>query len=219
MFSCTNTESRIAVIDYDWAGKANEAKYPLWMNPACNWPQGASCGGIITVDHDNYWIDRNLTNNPLRREECIATVIISCDGNDPLRRIPVSAPAPCSSRCHEAFDKNTMDGHAVYVVQKKTENGKSMVHKLGAFTATGIRDGNVRLGRPRDGNVRLIRFYRGSTRPPCEGETQFIAITCCEMCLQIPAAWLTFLFEHPENTSMAIHAPLRTHLHTHLHTP
>eukprot|EP00731_Ephydatia_muelleri_P024321 Em0016g592a len=26
-----------------------------------------------------------------------------------------------------------------------------------------------------------------------EGETQFIAITCCEMCLQIPAAWLTFL--------------------------
>ncbi|KAL5468668.1 hypothetical protein EMCRGX_G029768 [Ephydatia muelleri] len=61
MFSCTNTESRIAVIDYDWAGKANEAKYPLWMNPACNWPQGASCGGIITVDHDNYWIDRNLT--------------------------------------------------------------------------------------------------------------------------------------------------------------
>ncbi|KAL5468666.1 hypothetical protein EMCRGX_G029766 [Ephydatia muelleri] len=73
----------------------------------CDGNERASCGRIITVDHDNYWIDRNLTNNPLRREECIATVIISCDGNDPLRRIPVSAPAPCSSRCHEAFDKNT----------------------------------------------------------------------------------------------------------------
>eukprot|EP00731_Ephydatia_muelleri_P037959 Em0612g3a len=41
----------------------------------------------------------------------------------PLIRIPVEL---------------VMDGHAVYVVQKKTENGKSMVHKLGAFTATGI---------------------------------------------------------------------------------
>ena len=61
IISCSNTKLGIAVIDYDWAGKANEAKYPLWMNPACIWPQNASCGQIITADHDNHWLQQGST--------------------------------------------------------------------------------------------------------------------------------------------------------------
>eukprot|EP00731_Ephydatia_muelleri_P003680 Em0001g3680a len=40
----------------------------------------------------------------------------------------------------------------------------------------------------------LSWIHLATMRPRAnEGEMQFIAITCCEMCLQIPAAWLTFL--------------------------
>lgn len=47
----------IQVIDFDWAGKEGEARYPKDLPPAVKWPRGAEPGGIIAAAHDWYWID------------------------------------------------------------------------------------------------------------------------------------------------------------------
>ena len=48
----------VQVIDFDWAGSANEAKYPFFMNhDAIRWPDGVEDGGSITHEHDEHWIE------------------------------------------------------------------------------------------------------------------------------------------------------------------
>ncbi|KAI0739155.1 hypothetical protein C8Q80DRAFT_234232 [Daedaleopsis nitida] len=47
----------IQVIDFDWAGKEGEARYPKDLSPAVKWPHGAEPGGLITTAHDWYWMD------------------------------------------------------------------------------------------------------------------------------------------------------------------
>lgn len=51
-------DNRIAVLDFDWAGKVNEACYPYFLNNLdIAWPDGASDGLLITKEHDKYWME------------------------------------------------------------------------------------------------------------------------------------------------------------------
>ena len=43
----TTNGKNIAIIDFDWAGETNKAKYPLWMNPILDWPRNAAPGQYI----------------------------------------------------------------------------------------------------------------------------------------------------------------------------
>jgi len=50
---------KVYIIDFDWAGKKNVAKYPYFMNHKdINWPHGASPGSKITHVHDLEMIAR-----------------------------------------------------------------------------------------------------------------------------------------------------------------
>ena len=45
----------VRLVDFDWAGETNKAKYPFLMNPDLGYgfrPSGVKGGGIITVEHD-----------------------------------------------------------------------------------------------------------------------------------------------------------------------
>jgi RIO1 family len=52
-------DDKIFVLDFDWAGKAGEAKYRKIPNPDLPWPEGATLGALITAEHDQYMI-RNV---------------------------------------------------------------------------------------------------------------------------------------------------------------
>jgi hypothetical protein len=42
----------VKFIDFDWAGKIGEARYPSSMNPNVNWHEDVSLAGLIAVEHD-----------------------------------------------------------------------------------------------------------------------------------------------------------------------
>lgn len=45
--------NKITIIDFDWAGKIGEIRYPLYMNHAeIDWPAGASDNELIKPEHD-----------------------------------------------------------------------------------------------------------------------------------------------------------------------
>ena len=47
------SDGRVCVLDFDWAGRVGEARYPTFMNHAdVNWPAGASDGELILPEHD-----------------------------------------------------------------------------------------------------------------------------------------------------------------------
>ena len=49
---------KVQIIDFEWSGKVEEAKYPLYMNHVdIEWPCGATDGGIITKDHDVHFLN------------------------------------------------------------------------------------------------------------------------------------------------------------------
>ena len=52
------SDGNVAIIDFDWAGRKHEAKYPLWMNPYIEWPPGALPEQLITPDQDNWWLQK-----------------------------------------------------------------------------------------------------------------------------------------------------------------
>ena len=53
---------KVKVIDFDWAGKHNDAKYPMFLNhQELTWPNGATDGQPIEYAHDKYWVDLNLS--------------------------------------------------------------------------------------------------------------------------------------------------------------
>ncbi|KAF8316230.1 uncharacterized protein EI90DRAFT_3173059 [Cantharellus anzutake] len=51
------TEGKVQLIDFDWAGKHGEARYPLSISPCVEWPNGVSGGGYIQPEHDNAMLD------------------------------------------------------------------------------------------------------------------------------------------------------------------
>ncbi|KAI0704761.1 hypothetical protein C8Q76DRAFT_603626, partial [Earliella scabrosa] len=52
------TAKAVRIIDFDWAGKEGEARYPGDLSPRVQWPPGARPGGLITRAHDLYWLDK-----------------------------------------------------------------------------------------------------------------------------------------------------------------
>lgn len=50
---------RVCLVDFDWAGRAGEQRYPGFMNHAdVEWPAGASDGEFLQFEHDNAWLQR-----------------------------------------------------------------------------------------------------------------------------------------------------------------
>ena len=47
----------ISILDFDWAGKYPDARYPSQLNLQCDWHPEVECGGIIATEHDQYQID------------------------------------------------------------------------------------------------------------------------------------------------------------------
>ena len=43
---------QVAFLDWDWAGAAGTATYPLGLNPAIAWPEGAAAGAVVAAHHD-----------------------------------------------------------------------------------------------------------------------------------------------------------------------
>ena len=52
MKSTKNEETVIMLLDFDWAGKTGEARYPDVMNPAVDRPSGVVRCGLIQMNHD-----------------------------------------------------------------------------------------------------------------------------------------------------------------------
>ncbi|KAH9110698.1 hypothetical protein AeMF1_007775 [Aphanomyces euteiches] len=53
---------RVVLMDFDWSGKAGVARYPPFMNPDIPWPEGAETNKPLCTQHDEWWIDRLLSN-------------------------------------------------------------------------------------------------------------------------------------------------------------
>ncbi|KAG1848834.1 hypothetical protein C8R48DRAFT_641478 [Suillus tomentosus] len=45
-------DGKVQLIDFDWAGRKGEVKYPVSISPAINWPKGAQGLGPILEEHD-----------------------------------------------------------------------------------------------------------------------------------------------------------------------
>lgn len=55
--------SRLIILDFDWAGVIGKVVYPPFMNPNVVWPPGAETGKPILADHDDYWFYRIASGN------------------------------------------------------------------------------------------------------------------------------------------------------------
>ncbi|KAG7100087.1 hypothetical protein E1B28_001868 [Marasmius oreades] len=51
-------EIRVALVDFDWAGKDGKARYPsgISFGGTIAWPDGVKPRGLITKEHDLYWL-------------------------------------------------------------------------------------------------------------------------------------------------------------------
>ncbi|BDA45559.1 hypothetical protein COCOBI_07-3460 [Coccomyxa sp. Obi] len=55
-------EQKVYLVDFEWAGKAGEAKYPFYMNRKdITWPPGATDNQPITKEHDVFWMEKLLS--------------------------------------------------------------------------------------------------------------------------------------------------------------
>jgi Phosphotransferase enzyme family len=52
--------SKVCVVDFDWAGKAGKAIYPVHLNPRATWHPDAKLGEPILPQHDEYLIEHLL---------------------------------------------------------------------------------------------------------------------------------------------------------------
>ena len=57
-----STNNTVAILDFDWAGRVGVAKYPVDINPACNWSPGVASGELITKRHDLFQIEEIMKN-------------------------------------------------------------------------------------------------------------------------------------------------------------
>ncbi|KAF9492953.1 hypothetical protein BDN71DRAFT_1509053 [Pleurotus eryngii] len=46
------------LIDFDWAGKEGEARYPPFLSTGIHWPPGVQPSALITREHDMEWLRR-----------------------------------------------------------------------------------------------------------------------------------------------------------------
>ncbi|KAG9227827.1 hypothetical protein CCMSSC00406_0008649 [Pleurotus cornucopiae] len=46
------------LIDFDWAGKEGEARYPPFLSTVIPWPLGTQPSALITREHDLEWLRR-----------------------------------------------------------------------------------------------------------------------------------------------------------------
>jgi serine/threonine protein kinase len=55
-----NSEGKVKLIDFDWAGKAGEARYPLLINrdERLEWHEGVKPGGVIELQHDLHMLTK-----------------------------------------------------------------------------------------------------------------------------------------------------------------
>lgn len=53
-----NKSGRVWLVDFDHAGKYQETKYPLFLNPDIKWPDNAKAGALVEPEHDMYWIEQ-----------------------------------------------------------------------------------------------------------------------------------------------------------------
>ena len=51
------SNDRLFLVDFDWAGRLGEARYPFFMSREVAWPQGASDGELIAVEHDVHMVN------------------------------------------------------------------------------------------------------------------------------------------------------------------
>ncbi|KIO16990.1 hypothetical protein M407DRAFT_229930 [Tulasnella calospora MUT 4182] len=51
------TRKGAMLVDFDWAGKENEQRYPPVLNPDIKWPEGVEEGGIIKMEHDDRMLE------------------------------------------------------------------------------------------------------------------------------------------------------------------
>jgi serine/threonine protein kinase len=43
---------KVKLIDFDWAGENEQAKYPYMISPGINWPEGVKALAVMKKDHD-----------------------------------------------------------------------------------------------------------------------------------------------------------------------
>ncbi|KAI5988677.1 hypothetical protein F5J12DRAFT_865256 [Pisolithus orientalis] len=58
----TDDRTKVMIIDFDWAGKIDEVRYPPYVNYMEIWrPEGARDGNLIKADHDKEMLDAIIT--------------------------------------------------------------------------------------------------------------------------------------------------------------
>ena len=58
-----DSTKNIKVVDFDWAGKVGEARYPLNTNPLIHWPRENIAGTLIRMDDDSIMLSRCQNEN------------------------------------------------------------------------------------------------------------------------------------------------------------
>jgi serine/threonine protein kinase len=51
----------IKLIDFDWAGRDKQSRYPLLMSPVLSWPDGVGGLSIMEAWHDNDMLEKMFT--------------------------------------------------------------------------------------------------------------------------------------------------------------
>lgn len=51
-----NGTGQVYIVDWDFAGELETARYPLYLNPELDWPEGVGAGQMIKPEHDMYWL-------------------------------------------------------------------------------------------------------------------------------------------------------------------
>jgi len=68
-------EADIKIVDFDWAGKEGEAKYPESLNPTIDWHPDAGWHKLIKKEHDKHLVDciYNTTyDESSRKQKCLS---------------------------------------------------------------------------------------------------------------------------------------------------
>ena len=49
---------RLFLVDFYWAGRSGEARYPYFISREVAWPPGAADGELIAVEHDVHMMEK-----------------------------------------------------------------------------------------------------------------------------------------------------------------
>ncbi|KZS99426.1 uncharacterized protein LAESUDRAFT_765544 [Laetiporus sulphureus 93-53] len=59
-----NSHTPLKILDFDWAGKEGEVKYPMRLSTNIGWPDSVVDLTLIKTEHDNYMFEQ-LTGSPM----------------------------------------------------------------------------------------------------------------------------------------------------------